>query len=403
MTEELERLWLHVGQAYGQAGVWVLDPTVTDEDRKRARLPTLEDTYAAVYEENLRRVAEASSRDGLPPGVQIERVRREHSTADLERRLGGARAAVWAEGEELTVALRTDAPFGYVASGFEMPLWPTVVPYIRTATVRIRDLDRATLWLRVTETQEVGNAFAGERVVADLPWRGPNAPPVPERAEVDEATHEVPSAAMGTTRAVKVSLPDRQPELVIYGTDGITAAPLIRALERKGLVPPTALLGVHAAMASGGDYLARLDEYCYGRDAAVFEPHYKFFTAELPAWFEAQYGVTATRERTMVLGASAGGRFAMDLPVLNPDQFGTAIALSTRGFGGVAPAWEGVPPKYGLGSGTLEDPNGTTRRLGEELAAAGARVHFHEWIGGHDGHAWFEAIAALLPQMLAYP
>ena len=144
MTEELERLWLHVGHAYGQAGVWVLGPTATDAERAQEGLPTLEDAYAAVLEENLRRVAEASSRDALPAGCQIERVQREHSAAELERRLATERVAVWAEGAELTVALRTQAPFGYVASGFEMPLWPTVVPEILTATVRIRDLERAT-------------------------------------------------------------------------------------------------------------------------------------------------------------------------------------------------------------------------------------------------------------------
>lgn len=399
MTEELERLWLHVGQAYGQAGVWVLDPTVTDAEREQAGLPTLEETYAAVLEENLKRVTEASSRDGLPPGVQIERVRREHSPADLERRLKGEQVAVWADGDELTVGLRSEAPFGYVASGFEMPLWPTELPDIRTATVRIRNLDRATLWLRVTETQEVGNAFAAERVVADVPWRGPNAPPPPARVRAEEHTHEVPSAAMAGTRTVRVAMPDQKPEFAIFGTDGITAAPIIRALERRGLVPPVAIFGVHAAMASGGDYLARLDEYYYGRDPAVFEPHHRFFTSELPAWIEANYGLTAPRERTLVLGGSAGGRFALELPILNPDQFGMAIALSCHME--LEPAWSDSAPIYGLGSGTLEDPDGNMRKIGDKLSAAGAAVQFHEWVGGHDGQAWHEAIAALLPELLA--
>lgn len=398
MTEELERLWLHVGHGYGQVGVWVLDPTVTDAERARAGLPTLEGTYAAVLEENRRRVAEASRRDNLAPDVQIERVKREHSAADLERHLMGERVAVWAEGDELTVALRSGAPFGYVASGFEMPLWPTVVPDIRTATVRIRNLERATLWLRVTETQEVGNAFASEEVIADLPWRGPKAPPIPERVDVHEQTHEVPSAAMSTSRPVRVSMPEKAPELVIFGTDGITAAPVIRALERCGLLPPTAIFGVHPAMSSGGDYLARLDEYYYGRDPEVFEPHYRFFTSELPAWIEANFAVAAPREGTLVLGGSAGGRFALELPVLNPEQFGMAISLSSHME--LDPAWSDAAPVYGLGSGTLEDPDGHMRKIGDKLTAAGARVHFHDWVGGHDGHAWHEAIAALLPAML---
>lgn len=380
-------------------GVWVLDPTVSDADRSAAGLPTLQDTYAAVVDENLRRVAEASRRQTLPPGVQIERVQPEHSTADLERRLAGERAAVWAEGDELTVALRTKAAFGYVASGFEMPLWPTAGSDIRTATVRIRNLARATLWLRVTESDEVGNVFAGENVVCYLPWRGPDAPPVPERARAYEQTREVPSDAMGVARSVQVSMPDRKPEVVIFGTDGITAAPIIRGLERAGLVPPVAIFGVHTAMSSGGDYLARLDEYYYGRDPAVFEPHHRFFTSELPAWIEGEYGLTAPRERTLVLGGSAGGRFALELPVLNPERYGMAISLSSHME--LEPTWSGVAPTYGLGIGTLEDPTGNMRKLGDRLKAAGAQVHFHDWVGGHDGHAWHEAIAALLPEMLA--
>ena len=399
MTEAEERLSLHVGEGYGQMGVWVLDATVSDGDRRAAGMPTLEETYAAVLEENLRRVAEAARRDALPAGVQIERVLREHAPAELERRLAGERAVVWAEGEELTVALRTRAAFGYVASGFEMPLWPRPGSDIRTATVRIRDLSQATLWLRVTESEEVGNVFAGENLVYDLPWRGPDAPPPPKRVEADQHPIEVPSDALGTTRNVVVSMPNKTPEAVILGTDGMTAASVVRGLERQGLVPPVAIFGVGQAMSAGGDMLARLDEYYYGREPAVFDPHFKFFTSELPAWIKSNYDVDLPRERALVFGASAGGRFAAELLVLNPERFGLAISLSSAMT--LEPEWPGDAPVYGLGSGTLEDPNGNMRKLGDKLQAAGARVHVHEWVGGHDGHAWGEAVAALLPEMLA--
>lgn len=341
---------LHVGEAYGQMGVWVLDPAVSDRDRRQAGVPTLEETYAAALEENLRRVERAAARKGLPPGLQCERVPTQASPAELERRLAGERAAVWAEGDELTVALRTRAPFANVGGGFEMPLWPIAGSDIRAATVRIRNLSKATLWLRIIESDEVGNVFAGEVVVCYLRWRGPEAPPPPDRAEADEKNYEVPSAALRTTRTVRVSLPDKAPELVIFGTDGTAAAPIVRALERKGLIPPVATFGVGAAMASGGDFLARLDEYYYGRDPAVFEPHYEFFTSELPKWIKAEFDIALPRQRTLVHGWSAGGRFAAELPVLNPEQFGMAISLSSAHGVGTTLVWLGSDVRLGIGN-----------------------------------------------------
>lgn len=400
-ADQEERLLLRVDQGAGQMGVWVMDPTVTDAEREAAGLPTLHDTYAAVSEENRVRARAAAERSHLPDGVQIERVWRDPPADELERRLMGDGPTLWTSGGELTVAVRTRASFVYVLGGFELPLWRAEGSALWSATARVRDLNRTSLAVTVIESDEVGNAMAdGYRTLGRVRWRGPELPPPPDRDEAQEHLDDVASTALGQSRRVRVAMPEGKPEAILFGTDGVTFAPIVRALERKGLVPPIALIGAGSAELSSGGSLARLDEYSFGRNEAKFEAHRSFFTRELAEWGEERYGVRVPRSRKIVSGQSAGGHFALDIPLLDPESFGASIALSPAGLVSVDPPKDWIPCLYGLGSGTLEDPGRTIGKTGELLRSFGAGVLAADWVGGHDPEAWEEATAALLPQLL---
>ena len=395
-ADQQERLIIRVDQGVGQMGVWVMDPDATDAQREAAGLPTLRDTYAAVSEENLARAVAAAERTLLPDDIQIERLWRDPAPEELERRLVGNGPTLWAIDDELTVAVRTDAAFVYALGGFELPLWRAASSVLWSATVRVRDLNRANLSVTVIESDEIGNAMAGYRTLGQPRWRGPELPSPPDRDEAEEHVDEVTSAALGRSRRVRIAMPPRKPEAMLFGTDGVTFAPIVRALERQGLVPPIALIAAGAA----SDWLARLDEYSFGRNEARFGAHRSFFTRELPQWVEERYGVRVPRSRRIVAGRSAGAHFALDIPLLDPETFGLSIALSPAGVVSVDPRQEWDPCIYGLGSGTFEDPERIIDKTRESLRGFGAGVLAADWVGGHDPEAWEEAAAALLPQLL---
>ena len=236
-------------------------------------------------------------------------------------------------------------------------------------------------------------------MVHQTEWRGPDAPPPPERSEAKVETHALVSQALGSERRIHVSLPDQPSEAILFVTDGQAPADLVRPLEKRGLIPPTAVIGVSNAQEGS---IERNTEYCYGYgDPRRHAAHRKFFAGEVPEWLAETHGVRAARERTIVFGASSGGTFAAEIPILEPDKFGGVIALSAGMSPELEPHWGEYPaPSYGLGAGTLEVFQKTTQSLEARLRRAGVPTLFHEWVGGHDNERWGEALQILLPPLL---
>lgn len=384
-------------EEYGQVNVLTVHPQVTDEERAAAGRTTLQAAFAEAQAENRRRSRAAARRHTLPDGVLIERVARQPAAAELEKRLGNDIGMVWHEGDELTVACRSRAAQAFVGGGFEMTLWPVRDTDIRTVTVRVRDLDRAMLSLRVCEVDEPGNLDRARQIFHTV-WLGPAAPPPPPRASAIVQVHDVPSAALMLERRVHVSLPERRPERIVYAADAMIFPEVVRALEADGVVAPTALVGIEPATREGGS-IARRWEYAYGANPDRYVAHRRFFTEEVPAWLEQTYGVgRLSRDHSLVCGGSAGGRYASELGVLDADKFGAVISLSSSvGAPILEFAWpNGTPPRYGLGVGTFEDPTGLTRAHQRRLESAGAETMCLEWAGGHDSLAWEVAFVELL-------
>ena len=138
---------MRIQEEYGQLNVVALDPTVSDQERLAAGVPTLVDALAQANAENLRRAVETASRKELPQGVPIQRVWRDPSASALERRFHLEKSHLWVEDDELTLVWRSSAPAVYVIGGFEMPLWRIADTNLWTVTVRIANLRRAALAL----------------------------------------------------------------------------------------------------------------------------------------------------------------------------------------------------------------------------------------------------------------
>src|SRR5262249_27568371 len=128
-------------------------------------------------------------------------------------------------------------------------------------------------------------------------WRGPQAPPGPERTELfkgEVKTLDFESKALGGKRAIRGYLPpghDRTKSYpVIYSTDGNDGSNILEPLITSGKVPPLIVVA-----ASSGNYLGDRDaaydpkkdlrsmEYLSGEDAGRYAQHETFFCVELPA------------------------------------------------------------------------------------------------------------------------
>ena len=106
----------------------------------------------------------------------------------------------------------------------------------------------------------------------------------------------------------------------------------------------------------------------------------------------------APAERSVVAGCSMGGRSAIYFGVERPDLFGAVLAHSPVPFGLEVPP--GLPLRWYLDVGTLEELAGPVRDLRDELRRAGYEVAYGEFAGGHDYFWWRETIADGLVSLL---
>ena len=185
-------------------------------------------------------------------------------------------------------------------------------------------------------------------------------------------------------RQVTVYVPPRPPEAIVFAGDGQRIANWGRLLEDTS-VPSTMIVGVHGQT----DETLRLHEYSPVFDPVRFAAHETFFVDDVRRWTESRFGLALPKERTAVLGVSAGGELALALGLRHPQVYG-AIFCASPGAGYKPPAVMPSPlPRVYLLAGTQEPfflENAT--RWKEALRNAGADVVMNERVGSHGGAFW---------------
>ena len=120
---------------------------------------------------------------------------------------------------------------------------------------------------------------------------------------------------------------------------------------------------------------------------------------ELPAWAEAEVGVSTERSLRAVFGCSDGGGHALATARLHADRYGHAFAYSAGTPPDPGAGWDGAThPFVHLCAGTLEGGfHQATEAWAGFLHLCGAPHHFTERVAGHDLIQWCEE----LPDALA--
>jgi enterochelin esterase-like enzyme len=377
-----------------------LAASAPDEERRALGLPGAAEQRRQVEDENRRRASARWARRGLPPGVELARVWRPVTAAELERRWAAEGRPVWRDGEDLLLVHRAEAEAVDVFPAIQLPMW-RVEGDLWALMVRISQLDQAALSLAFVGAR--AGSGLGQVVPDPVVWRGPTAPASPPRAEpLAGELHQVEldSPALAQRRALSVYLPppagERRPPAV-YLADGGSVPGFAAVLEPAilaGSTPAVVLVGVHCAPSTAEDD-ARGREYLPGRDPRRFEAHRRFFLDEVPAWAEREFGVPAGRLGRAVAGFSNGAVLASALGCSQPDRVGSVIAFSP----GVAPPLPAGarPARHYLLAGTLEAGfRRSTHEWARRLSGRGVEVEHRERVCGHDPLMWQEELPAAI-------
>jgi enterochelin esterase-like enzyme len=193
-------------------------------------------------------------------------------------------------------------------------------------------------------------------------------------------------------RQVTAYLPPDPPRALVFAGDGQLIPGWGDFVTASG-APPTMIVAVHRL----ADETLRLHEYSPGFDPVRFAAHERFLIEDVRAWAHSRFAVDLPRERTAMLGVSAGGELALAIGLRHPDLFGAVFCASPGG--GYRPPAElpGPLPRAYLVGG-LQEPwfLENAARWADALRAAGADVVLAEREGGHGGPFW----RAELPLML---
>lgn len=355
------------------------------------------------------------------PGVQI--VDRAWTAETLTARWAEAGAPVWADGDELTFVYQGEADQVLVLSGIQMPLQRLQGTDLWVLTAQIEGLSKAVIGYYFVPLRDGRPVEGAEAWGIPAQWRGPEAPPRPERAETlrgELQEHVLDSKALGERRSVTVYLPPGHDPArrtqVVYAADGQSVARMATILDpqiAQGNVPPVVVIGVHASLnpdqgtlldPSGPDL--RGQEYLWGLDEERFERHERFFVFEVAEWAERAFGVASDREHRAVFGYSNGGAFAVIMGIRHPERFGHVLAFSlARGPAGRPPSdWPaGEGPRHYLFAGTLEPFREITSQWADQLSALGVEHVYRERVCGHDMTVWEEEFPAAVAWAFGAP
>ncbi len=318
-------------------------------------------------------------------------------------------SSVWTDDDELTFFYQGEAEAVHVCCGIQLPMQRVADSDVWALAIRIDELPQAVISYTFIPYQDGRPVEAEARLTHMRVWRGTQAPPAPERADVLRGQiirHVIDSAYLDERRALTVYLPPDhdpiQPCPVVYAADGQSVDRFAAVLDpqiRDGSVPEVIVVGVHSAAYGGAaePYDPALDlraqEYLLGENSERFEAHERFFVDEVSEWAQQTLGASVGRRERAVFGCSNGGAFAVSMGVRHPDRYGAVIAFSLgegpQGWG--TPEWSADDaPRHYLLAGTLEPFQGTTAKWAARLSRLGVEYVHRERICGHDPVMWEE-------------
>ena len=145
-------------------------------------------------------------------------------------------------------------------------------------------------------------------------------------------------------------------------------------------------------------HLHRNAEYVVGRDEKRFAIHESFLIKTVWQWFEQEFGITLTRQRTGVFGYSCGGSFAISMGIRHPNRFGTVLGFSVAGrpvsdFQHV-PVLDVSDSAFYLRAGSRESKGMRSymKRLQSWLRKNDALADYRVSPGGHDFALWSDEL-----------
>jgi enterochelin esterase-like enzyme len=318
-------------------------------------------------------------------------------------------SSVWADGEELTFFYQGEAESVRICCGIQLPMQRVGDSDVWALTVHVDELAEAAISYAFIPYEDGRPVEAVAGTAPSQVWRGPEAPPAPERAESLQGRigrHVIDSTHLGEPRELTVYLPpdhDRtQYYPVAYAADGQAVEPFAAVLDPQvvdGNVPAVIVVGVHCAEGGGvgdaydPDQDLRAQEYLLGDNQGRFEAHERFFVYEVSDWAARTLGASSDRAACAIFGFSNGGAFAVSMGIRHPERYGTVIAFSLgegqQGWG--TPEWTAdAAPRHYLLAGTLEPFQGTTSRWAARLSRIGVEHVYRERVCGHDPVMWEE-------------
>jgi enterochelin esterase-like enzyme len=337
----------------------------------------------------------------------IQRIDRQWTAQELLARSELEQSPVWADGDELTFFYQGEADAVFLCCGIQSPMQQVDDLDLWVLTVRIDNLAQAVISYSFTPYLEGHPAGKVGSLEDTVVWRGPDAPPAPERAQtlrgrVEE--HQIDSVALGERRNVTVYLPpghdlDRRLP-VVYVADGELVrefAPILDPLIGDDKIPAVIVVGVHcsenqeAAEPHGVSRDPRAREYLPGIDSERFEAHERFFVYEVSEWAEQNLHAATDREQRAIFGASNGGTFAAAMGIRHPDRYANVIAFSFGETGLDTLEWSAdVAPRHYLAAGTLESFGESTAQWAATLARLDVEHVHRERVSGHSFVMWAE-------------
>ena len=332
------------------------------------------------------------------------------SARALIERFNREKSPVWSDGETATFFFRGGAQsVELIAGGDFKSLVRIPSSDVWTVAITLPDLERAVISYQLTAKREGRPADQHSRETGV--WRGAKAPSAPVEAgrlKGSLRSLEIDSQAFGSRRKLTVYSPPEheagKADRVVYAGDGEGIDRYARVLEpliisRK--LPPIAIVGVHSAGYLGGardfqNYDAKKDlraqEYFPGINPERFVRHETFFCSEVTSWAERELKVSQLSRDRVLFGSSNGGRFAIEMAMRHPDQFGFILGFSVPGGGPITlPDRYTTQAEFYLEAGTWEPVfHLYTSRIAERLKQAGVRAEFQSRVGGHDEAIWRE-------------
>lgn len=312
-------------------------------------------------------------------------------------------ASAWLEDGLLYIAYRGKAREVRLAGEVIPEQLPQVGDETWLRVLRIQEPDKASLRVALFIKTDDGPPKVEELTVAGkdviLPKR--------IRPNVARQTFTIESKFLPSPRRVEVWLsPNYKPGVAaktIYLADGVMrlATRLIEHTDALAL-PPFIIVGIAPCdtPAEPGQLPCRAREYVgaprdRGGDPDRFLAHDRFFTQEVIAKIERDFGLPSIAENRAVAGASSGGDWAGQMALLHPELFSYSMIMSPGMGLWAKPAARRPVPRVSIVSGIFEPDVGKMAKCwANSLAQAGASVTLTTQPFGHSEYMWEAAFFA---------